>query len=71
MTNRHTPAKERGDVAVTERLSTLDRLLPLWIGLAMATGIVLGRVFKGLDETLERIKVDNVSLPIAIGLPRY
>lgn len=50
------------------RLSTLDRLLPLWIGLAMAAGLLLGRAFPGLDDTLDRVKVDTVSLPIAIGL---
>ncbi len=55
-------------VAPAERLSTLDRLLPLWIGLAMALGLLLGRVFPGLDDTLDRVQVGTVSLPIAIGL---
>ncbi len=50
------------------RLSTLDRFLPVWIGAAMALGIGLGRVFTGLDDTLDRVKLDTVSLPIAIGL---
>lgn len=50
------------------RLSTLDRFLPVWIGLAMVCGIVLGRVFPGLNDTLDRVKVDSVSLPIAVGL---
>ncbi|MBI5087842.1 MAG: ACR3 family arsenite efflux transporter, partial [Actinobacteria bacterium] len=49
-------------------LSTLDRYLPLWIGLAMATGIGLGRLFPGLDDQLDRVKIDTVSLPIAVGL---
>ena len=55
-------------VAVVDRLSRLDRLLPVWIGVAMVTGIVLGRVFPGLNGTLERVKIDTVSLPIAVGL---
>ena len=64
-----TQVPEAGDDApVVERLSTLDRFLPLWIGLAMGVGLLVGRVFPGLDETLDRIKVDTVSLPIAIGL---
>ncbi|MFN8037185.1 MAG: ACR3 family arsenite efflux transporter [Acidimicrobiia bacterium] len=50
------------------RLPPLDRYLPLWIGLAMATGLVLGRLIADLDHSLERVKVDTVSLPIAIGL---
>ncbi|MGK2930820.1 MAG: ACR3 family arsenite efflux transporter [Acidimicrobiales bacterium] len=56
------------DAPVLEKLSTLDRFLPLWIGAAMVVGIGLGKVFPGLDETLDRIKIDTVSLPIAVGL---
>ncbi len=57
-----------GEPAVAARLSTLDRFLPVWIGLAMAVGIVLGKIFTGLDDTLDRVKIDTVSLPIAVGL---
>jgi ACR3 family arsenite transporter len=59
---------EQHDDAVLERLSTLDRFLPLWIGAAMLAGIALGRLFPGLDDTLDRVKIDTVSLPIALGL---
>ena len=55
-------------IAQPVRLSTLDRFLPLWIGLAMVGGVVLGRVLPGLDDALDRVKVDTVSLPIALGL---
>ena len=54
--------------SVLRQLSTLDRFLPVWIGLAMATGLALGRLFPGLNDTLDRIKIDTTSLPIAIGL---
>jgi arsenite transporter len=54
--------------AVAGKLSTLDRYLPVWIGLAMAAGLLLGRSVGGLDEALEAVKVGNVSLPIALGL---
>lgn len=54
--------------AVVARLSVLDRFLPVWIGLAMVAGIALGKVFTGLDDTLDSVKIDTVSLPIAIGL---
>lgn len=50
------------------RLSTLDRLLPLWIGLAMASGLILGWAVPDLNDTLDGVKIDNVSLPIAVGL---
>ena len=56
------------EAPVMEKLSTLDRLLPLWIGVAMAFGLGLGRLFPGLDDTLDRVKIDTVSLPIALGL---
>jgi ACR3 family arsenite transporter len=56
------------DAGIPGKLSTLDRLLPMWIGLAMVTGLMLGRAFPDLNDTLDRVKVDTVSLPIAIGL---
>ncbi len=59
------PAQPTG---IAGRLSTLDRFLPLWIFLAMAIGIALGKVFPGLGPALDSIKLDTVSLPIAIGL---
>ena len=46
----------------------LDRFLPLWIGLAMAGGLLLGRVFPELNDQLDTVKVGETSLPIAIGL---
>jgi len=55
-------------VDAAPRLSTLDRFLPVWIGLAMAAGVVLGNLFPDLDDWLDRVKLDTVSLPIAIGL---
>lgn len=64
-----TPTPEsRDEVAVVERLSFLDRFLPLWIGAAMALGIGLGRLVPDLDETLEEVQIANVSAPIAVGL---
>lgn len=53
---------------VLSRLSLLDRLLPLWIFVAMAAGIALGKLFPALAPTLDSVKLDTVSLPIAIGL---
>lgn len=54
--------------SIVKKLSTLDRLLPLWIFLAMALGLGLGRTWPGLGPALDRIKLDTVSLPIAVGL---
>jgi ACR3 family arsenite transporter len=58
---------QRGD-DVVGGLSTLDRFLPLWIGLAMVAGLLLGRTVSGLGEALSAVEVDGISLPIAIGL---
>lgn len=49
-------------------LSRLDRFLPVWIVIAMAVGLVLGRTVAGLDDALDAVKIGSVSLPIAIGL---
>lgn len=55
--------------SILRQLSTLDRFLPLWTGLAMAAGLALGRVFPDLNDQLDRVKIDQTtSLPIAIGL---
>jgi ACR3 family arsenite transporter len=53
---------------VLHRLSTLDRFLPVWIGVAMVVGLVLGRTVDGLDDALSTVEIGSVSLPIAIGL---
>jgi ACR3 family arsenite transporter len=54
--------------AVLDRLSRLDRFLPVWIGAAMVTGIALGRAWTGADEALNRVTIHGTSLPIALGL---
>ena len=54
--------------AVVKKLSALDRLLPIWIAVAMAAGLLLGRLIPGLGDALSAVQVDGISLPIAIGL---
>ncbi|QII08274.1 ACR3 family arsenite efflux transporter [Rhodococcoides fascians A25f] len=56
------------ETAVVGKLSTLDRFLPVWIGVAMVVGLLLGRMIPGLNDALSSISIDGVSLPIAIGL---
>ena len=53
---------------VLAKLSLLDRFLPIWILAAMAGGLILGRLVPGVQGALDSVKVDQTSLPIALGL---
>lgn len=57
-----------GTGSVVRRLSALDRYLAVWIVIAMAVGIGLGRAIPGLNSALAKVEIGGVSLPIAIGL---
>jgi len=63
-----TVERARPEQATRARLSTLDRLLPVWIVAAMALGLLLGRVVPGLAGALDAVTIGSVSLPIALGL---
>lgn len=53
---------------VLQRLSLLDRWLPAWIGAAMLGGLLLGRLWPGVQDVLNAGEIDGTSLPIALGL---
>ncbi|GGW04390.1 MULTISPECIES: ACR3 family arsenite efflux transporter [Streptomyces] len=57
-----------GDDSIVRKLSTLDRYLAVWILLAMAVGLGLGRLIPGMNDALAKIEVGGISLPIALGL---
>ena len=50
------------------RLGVLDRYLTLWIFLAMAGGVLLGRVLPALGPWIDSLSTGTTNLPIAIGL---
>ena len=52
----------------TPRMSTLDKYLPVWIGLAMVAGLLLGRFVPGISGILTSLEVGGISVPIALGL---
>ena len=53
---------------VVKKMSFLDRYLAVWILLAMAVGLFLGRMVPGLDDALNAVQLQGISLPIAVGL---
>ena len=57
-----------GEPVVVGRLPTLDRFLPVWIGLAMVAGLLLGGLVPGFKVVLNSVQLDGISVPIALGL---
>ncbi|MGC5413396.1 ACR3 family arsenite efflux transporter, partial [Streptomyces sp. DT225] len=52
-----------GDDSIVKKLSTLDRYLAVWILLAMAVGLGLGRLIPGMNDALAKIEIGGISLP--------
>lgn len=50
------------------RMAFIDRYLGVWILVAMAIGLILGRSVPGLGDFLGSMEVNGISIPIAIGL---
>jgi ACR3 family arsenite transporter len=53
---------------VFQRLSLLDRFLPLWIFAAMVLGVILGAVAPGIKDVFNALSIGTISFPIAVGL---
>ncbi|WP_174591287.1 ACR3 family arsenite efflux transporter [Methanocella conradii] len=49
-------------------LGFISKYLTVWILLAMAAGIILGNVYPQIVPILDSVRIEEVSLPIAIGL---
>ena len=53
---------------VAAKMPVLSRYLTVWIFLAMAAGITLGRFLPGLRDAVSGLSVGTTSIPIAVGL---
>jgi ACR3 family arsenite transporter len=53
---------------MNEKLSWISRYLTFWILLAMAGGIITGAAYPEIANILDAVRIEQVSLPIAIGL---
>ncbi|MDV4146500.1 ACR3 family arsenite efflux transporter [Shimia sp. FJ5] len=47
-------------------LGTFERLLSLWVALAIAAGLILGSLIPGVFATLAAMEVASVNLPVAV-----
>ena len=57
------------NATAVKKLSFLDRYLTLWIFIAMAAGVALGRLAPGVAALIDSFKMDKTtSIPIAAGL---
>lgn len=53
---------------ILDRLSWLDRLLPVWIFVAIGSGVLIGDFFPQVGPGLNSLQIGSISLPIAFGL---
>jgi ACR3 family arsenite transporter len=63
-----TTSTKTTDDPVIEKLSFLDRYLPVWIVAAMLGGLTIGKFIPDAQAWLDAVKIGQTSLPIAFGL---
>jgi len=68
--NEHDSPECQRPSSAFKQLGLLDKLLALWIFLAMAIGIILGNFVPDTGKALERGKFVGVSIPIGISIYR-
>jgi ACR3 family arsenite transporter len=50
------------------RLGIWEKYLTIWVALCIAAGTLLGRAFPQISDTLAKLEIANVSIPIAVCL---
>lgn len=53
-------------MASEKRLDFFERYLSLWVGLCIVIGILLGKLFPTVMNTLSQMEISHVNLPIAV-----
>ena len=66
--NPESPQINAKAIKAGSQLSFFEKYLTLWVILCILIGIILGRSFPGVAQTLDAMSIYNVSLPIAICL---
>ncbi|KKX47958.1 hypothetical protein L950_0223510 [Sphingobacterium sp. IITKGP-BTPF85] len=50
------------------KMKFLDRYLTLWIFLAMGLGVLIGNLFPGISDVMDKMSVGATNIPLAVGL---
>jgi arsenite transporter len=66
--NQESPQIKDQAVKAGSQLSFFEKYLTLWVALCIVAGIVLGKTFPGVAQSLDAMSIYNVSIPIAICL---
>lgn len=61
-----TTLQESREADIPEGMGLFERLLSLWVALAIVAGVLLGQFAPAVPETLSRFEVAQVSIPVAI-----
>jgi ACR3 family arsenite transporter len=68
MTQETSACRAPPPLGCERKLSHLDRFLTLWIFLAIALGITVGRFLPGVTRVITDLQIGTTSIPIALGL---
>ncbi len=66
--NPESPQVNAQAVQAGGQLNIFEKYLTIWVALCIAGGIVLGKLFPGVAQSLDAMSIYNVSIPIAICL---